>query len=115
MNTTSTEPMSSVPVQFLLYVIPTPPCTILPLILPLTDCLEVEVGVTMTFTLYVMNLCNPTAAITDIIISKSISGMTTGNLSNSTTGNSLSYMPLTWTPQTNQIGSEELCAIAYNK
>ncbi len=114
MNETSMEPMSSVPVQFLIYVLPTPTCTILPLILPLTDCLEVQVGVTMNFTLYAMNLCNSTVIITDIIISQGISGMTAGSLTNSTTNSSLSYIILTWTPQVNQIGSQELCLIAYN-
>jgi len=74
-NETSTEPMSSVPVKFLIYVIPTLTCTILPVILPLTDCLEVEIGVTTNLTLFVMNLCNSTVTITDIIISKEISGI----------------------------------------
>jgi hypothetical protein len=115
MNETSTVPMSSVPVQFLIYVLPTPTCSILPVILPLKGCLEVEVGVTMNFTLFIMNLCNSTVTITDIIISQEISGMTAGSLSNSTTNNSLSYILLTWTPQANQIGSQELCVYAYNK
>lgn len=115
MNETSTEPMSSVPVQFLIYVLPTPTCTILPVILSLTDCLEVQVGVTMSFTLFTMNLCNSTVTITDIIISKAISGMTAGSVTNSTINKSLSYIPLSWTPQANQVGSEELCVFAYNK
>jgi hypothetical protein len=41
--------------------------------------------------------------------------MTTGILKNSTTNKSLSFIPLILTLQANQIGSEELCAIAYNK
>ncbi|CAF3524671.1 unnamed protein product [Rotaria sp. Silwood1] len=112
-NETSTEPMSSVPVQILIYVQATPSCTILPTIVSMTDCLEVQVGVTTNFTLYVTNLCNSSATITEVIISKKISGMTAGNVKNSTT-NTLSYIQLTWTPQSSQIGTQVMCAYAYN-
>ncbi|CAF1314835.1 unnamed protein product [Rotaria sp. Silwood1] len=112
-NETSTEPMSSVPVQILICVEPTPSCTILPTIVSMTDCLEVQVGVTTNFTLYVTNLCNSSATITEVIISKKISGMTAGNVKNSTT-NTLSYIQLTWTPQSSQIGTQVMCAYAYN-
>ncbi|CAF1052963.1 unnamed protein product [Rotaria sp. Silwood1] len=112
-NETSTEPLSSVPVQILIYVQATPSCTILPTIVSMTDCLEVQVGVTTNFTLYVTNLCNSSATITEVIISKKISGMTAGNVKNSTT-NTLSYIQLTWTPQSSQIGTQVMCAYAYN-
>jgi hypothetical protein len=59
--------MSSVLVQFLIYVTPTPTCAILPVILPLTDCLEVEISVTTNFTLFDMNPCNSIVTITNII------------------------------------------------
>ncbi|CAF3333443.1 unnamed protein product [Rotaria sp. Silwood2] len=113
-NDTSTIPMSSVPVQFLIYVLSTPTCLILPLILPLTSCSEVEIGVTINITLYAMNLCGSTVSITDIIVSKRISGMTAGNLINSTKNSSLVYVTFTWTPQSSQIGQQELCIIAFN-
>ena len=106
--------MSSVPVQFLIYVLPTPTCSVLPLILPLTSCLQVEVGVTINITLYAMNLCDSTVDITDIIVAKGITGMVTGNILNSTTNSSLVYVTYTWTPQTNQIGVQEMCTIAFN-
>ncbi|CAF2762476.1 unnamed protein product [Rotaria sp. Silwood2] len=112
-NETSTEPMSSVPVQFLIYVQATPSCTILPVFVSLSDCLEVQVGVTNNFTLYVMNLCNFSATITEAIMTKKISGVTTSNVKNSTT-NTLSYIQLSWTPQSSQIGTQEMCAYAYN-
>ncbi|CAF1047954.1 unnamed protein product [Rotaria sordida] len=113
-NKTSTDPMSSVPVQFLICVKTTPSCTILPVIISLTDCLNVQVGVTTNFTLYIMNLCNSSATITEVIISQAISSMTVGTLTNSTTNTSLSYISLTWTPQSSQIGTQELCVYAYN-
>ncbi|CAF2376906.1 unnamed protein product [Rotaria sp. Silwood2] len=112
-NETSTEPMSSVPVQILIYVQATPSCTILPVMVSLTDCLEVQAGVTTNFTLYVSNLCNSSATITEVIISKKISGMTASSVKNSTT-NTLSYIQLSWTPQSSQIGTQEMCAYAYN-
>ncbi|CAF4764513.1 unnamed protein product, partial [Rotaria sp. Silwood2] len=39
--------------------------------------------------------------------------MTAGNLKNSTT-NTLSHIQLTWTPQSSQIGTQEMCVYAYN-
>jgi hypothetical protein len=108
--------MSSVPVQFLIYVMTNLSCTELPVFLPLTNCFEVQVGTPVNLTLYVMNQCNRTKTIiTDIIDTVSINGMQLGNLTNSTTNVSLSYVTLNWTPQTNQIGSQQFCAIAYTK
>ncbi len=115
-NTTSTVPMSSVPVQFLIYVMANLSCTELPVFLPLTNCFEVQVGTPVNLTLYVMNTCNRTRSIiTDIIDTVSINGMKISNLTNSTTNASLSYVVLNWTPQSNQIGSQQFCAIAYTK
>jgi hypothetical protein len=114
-NDTSLVAMSSVPVQFLIYVLPTPTCSVLPLILPLTSCLQVETGVPINITLYAVNLCDSTVSITDIIVAKGITGMVASNVLNSTTNSSLVYVIYTWTPQTNQIGSQELCTIAFNR
>jgi hypothetical protein len=108
--------MSSVPIQFLIYVLPTPKCPQPPIILPLTDCLQVEVNVSTTFILYVMNLCNVTlSTITTIMPRTFIDGMDIDNLINSTTNTSLVYTTLTWTPQFYQIGSQQFCAVAYTK
>ncbi|CAF3555262.1 unnamed protein product [Rotaria sp. Silwood1] len=113
-NTTSTKPMSSVAIQFLIYVLATPTCTQAPVILPLTDCLEIQVNVAVNFTLYAMNYCNRTKVIiTDLISTVSITGLSASNLVNSTTNTSLVYVTFTWTPQINQIGSQQFCTLAY--
>lgn len=108
--------MSSTPVQFLVYVMPAPACSKAPIIFPLTGCLEVQVGVAVTFQLYAMNLCNRTVAtLTDLILSSEINGMSASNLTVSSTNTSLSYITLRWTPQANQVGYQELCAIAFTR
>lgn len=108
--------MSSVPVQFLIYVLPQPTCSNVPIILPLTECLEVTVGVMQSFNLSVINLCNPNDTdIVDIIISQGITGMQMGNLTTSPINASLVYVTFTWTPQANQIGQQQLCVTAYTR
>jgi hypothetical protein len=105
--------MSSVPVQFLIYVMPTPNCSIAPVILPLTDCLEVTAGVPITFNISAYHMCNPNYTdISDIVVSKAIAGMEAGNLTASPTNVSEFYVTFTWTPQLNQLGPQQLCTIA---
>lgn len=106
--------MSSVPVQILVYVRPSPACSIAPIIFPLSGCLEVQVGVLFSFNISVMNLCDPSVAnLTDLIVSAPITGMTRTNLTKSSTNSSVYYVVFTWTPQISQIGSQDLCATAF--
>lgn len=108
--------MSSVPVQFLIYVLANLSCYEVPVILPFNDCLEVQVGTSINLTLYVLNHCNTTnSRIVDMYVSMEISGVNISRLFNSTTNASLSYITLHWTPQSNQIGSQQFCAAAYTK
>ena len=108
--------MSSVPIQFLIYVLPQPVCSRAPLLLPIDSHQEVQVGTTVTFELYAMNLCDRTIAnLTDIIIAHGIIGMTASNLTSVSTNLSLFYVTLTWTPQPSQIGLQKMCAIAFTK
>ena len=108
--------MSSVSIQFLVYVLAAPTCPQPPVIVPLTGCLEVQVNVPVNFTLYILNNCNKTVAtITDFIPTVSISGMTVSGLANSTTNTSLFYVILSWTPQANQLGAQQFCAVAYTR
>ena len=108
--------MSSVPVQFLIYVLPQSSCSIKPIIFPLSGCLEVRVGVSVSFNIAAINLCDPNVAtLSSIIVSSGITGMTNGYLTNSTTNSSISYITFTWTPQANQVGSQQLCTVAYTR
>ncbi len=115
-NDTSPTSMSSVPIQFLIYVLPPPTCSDAPIILPLAECLEVAIGVPMTFNLSVLNLCDPNVTeVIDIIIPQGITGMQASDLTISSTNASLVYETFTWTPQADQIGSQQLCAVAYTR
>lgn len=106
--------MSSVPVQFLIYVTNAPACSNAPVFIPQTGCLEVTAGVSMSINIYVLNLCDPNAInIADIIATYKSNGMSIGTLQDSPTNSSMVYETLTWTPQTNQIGPQQLCMIAY--
>ncbi len=108
-NESSVIPMSSVPIQFLIYVMSEPTCSLVPIILPLTGCLEVTIGVSISFNLYVLNLCDPNIiGITRVTLSKQIVGVQVGNLTTSLTNTSLVYMTYTWVPQ-------EMCTIAYTE
>ena len=107
--------MSSVAIQFLIIVL-TPSCPTSPVILNLTGCLEVEVNVATTFTLYAQNYCNKTKSITTAILSSDgIDGLQVSNLVNSTTNSTLSYVTLTWTPTASQLGIQTFCAVAYTR
>ncbi|CAF1988984.1 unnamed protein product [Rotaria magnacalcarata] len=113
LDSTSMTPMSSVPVQILIYVQPEPKCSSAPLIFPLDRCLEVQIGISINFNLSMMNLCNETlSTLADIVVSSDITGMTRDNLTNSPNA-SISFVTFAWTPQTNQIGYQKLCIIAF--
>ena len=108
--------MSSIPVQFLIYAIPLPTCSKIPVIIPLSRCFEVKIGVSVTFKLYAMNYCDKAiATLSSITVTQSIDGMTASALTSEPTNSSLSYVTYTWTPQADQIGFQELCAVAYTR
>ena len=108
--------MSSIPIQFLIYVLYNLSCYDEPVILPLTMCLEVQVGQPVSFTLYGMNLCDHNRIIlSDILLTRVINGLTASQLYNSSLSGSLSYRTISWTPQNNQIGYQNFCAIAYTR
>ena len=108
--------MSSVPVQFLIYVMPQPTCSNAPVIIPHTDCMEVTVGISKTFNVTVLNLCNPSTIKIDAILTPlAITGMKMSNLTQMPTNASLYYVTFTWIPQTSQIGLQEMCMIAYTR
>ncbi|CAF0809884.1 unnamed protein product [Adineta steineri] len=55
---------------------PTPNCSITPIIIPLNGCLEVTAGVMKSFNIFVINRCNPFLSnVSDIVVSAGITGM----------------------------------------
>jgi hypothetical protein len=105
--------MSSVPVQFLIYVMPPPTCLIPPVIIHLSGCLEVTVNVSKSFNISALNSCNSTISnITEIVVTSGITGMEVSNLTQVVTNLSLYYLTFTWTPQANQAGLQQLCIVA---
>jgi hypothetical protein len=115
-NSTSTTPMSSVPVQLLIYVMPQPTCGLAPIILPLSRCFDAQVGVSISFNISAMTLCNPNISdINTIYASTAISGMNVTDAVDSLTNASVSYSTFTWTPTSSQLGSQQLCVIAYTE
>jgi hypothetical protein len=108
--------MSSVPVQFLIYVMDDPTCSDPPEIIPLTGCLDVPVGVPRSLNISVENMCYlEDANVTDIVVSTPITGMNAGPLTVSSNDPSVVYTIFTWTPQANQIGDHQFCTIAFTE
>jgi hypothetical protein len=108
--------MSSVPVQFLIYVMPQPTCGLAPVMLPITHCLDVQVGVQITFNLSAVTLCNPNiSGVSEIDMTTTISGMNESDTNDSPTNASVGYASVTWTPDASQVGSQQLCTIAYSE
>jgi hypothetical protein len=108
--------MSSVPVQFLIYVMPQPTCSLMPVIVPVNGCMEVTVGVSISFNITVINNCNPNVSdLADLIISNGPSGIQTDLLTDSLTNDSIAYMTFYWTPDPTQIGPQQLCMVAYTE
>jgi len=109
-------PLSSVPVQLLIYVMDVPTCGLAPVILPFPRCMEVQVGVSISFNISAMTRCDPNVSdIDSIIVSSGIIGMNSSDTIESTTNASISYNIFTWTPTASQIGSQQLCVMAFTR
>ena len=108
--------MSSIPVQFLIYVVPEPNCAEKPIILPVQGCLEVAVSVLFSFNVTILNRCDWNyTSIAELVMSKTIPGVQPGNLTVSENDPSVVYMTWTWTPSLIQAGNQEICFIACTK
>ncbi|CAF1439557.1 unnamed protein product [Adineta steineri] len=110
-NSSSTSPMSSVPVQFLFYAYNTSAsaCAQRPSIIgarPNTACIGAPIGVQLNETVIVQTYC-PGQTIVDIVTSSPI-GMIHSAISNSSSG--IWTMILTWTPTATQSGPQGFCA-----
>lgn len=109
--------LSSVPLQFLVYVYALPACTLKPLLIADRDsatCQVASVGTSFTITFTAINRCGSGRTMTDIatlsfpVILKSA---LVQNISNA----SLWSMQITWVPTLNQVGSQVFCAVASDK
>ncbi|CAF3222228.1 unnamed protein product [Rotaria sp. Silwood2] len=114
-NLSSTTPLSSVPVQFLVQVVSPPTCTILPEVIGIPveqACIPVIVGQTFNSQLIAINNCGSNVTIVDIA-TLSFAGMSKGNIVrlNMTTY----YKTFSWTPTTNQLGIQVQCAMAIDR
>ncbi len=108
--------MSSVPVQLLIYVMDQPTCGLPPVMLPLKRCFDAQVGVSISFNMSAMTLCNPNISDIDTItFSNGIDGMNVSDTTDSLTNASVSYATFTWTPVISQLGPQQLCVIAYTE
>lgn len=112
-NSTSTSPMSSVPVQFLIYVYMPKTCSVPSVTSPAT-CVGVQVGVSHTFNLTAINNCGLSSNISDIAI-QAFLGITRGPLIQVTPNRTVYTMRITYTPTISQVGLQVLCAIALDK
>ncbi|CAF3387502.1 unnamed protein product [Rotaria socialis] len=110
----STNPMSSVPIQFLVYVYAATNCTIKPLLLSdmaSGDCLGAEVGVSVVMHFTAVNLCGSDREIIDIA-TLSFPTIIKSAVVQSPTNASIWSMEMTWIPSAMQVGSQVLCAVA---
>ncbi|CAF2386242.1 unnamed protein product [Rotaria sp. Silwood2] len=112
---TSTTPLSSVPVQFLVHVVSSPSCDTEPVIagIPLEDsCLSITVGQTFNSMLIAINNCGASVTIVDIS-TLSFPGVVKGNLIRFNT--STYYKMISWTPTSSQLGYQVMCAMAFDR
>lgn len=114
-DSASTTPMSSVPVQFLIYVMGEAICGLAPTIIPPTGCFDAQVGVPISFNISAVMPCMPNISEIDVI--KLASGPSGVNVSDTfnTSNATVSYATFTWTPLASQLGPQQFCFIAYSE
>lgn len=93
-----------------------PTCGLAPVVRPLSRCFDVQVNTTITFNISAMTLCDPNvAAIDSIIATNGITGMNVSDTFDLSTNASISYVTFVWKPQQSQLGSQQLCVMAYSE
>ena len=112
-TSTSLQPLSSIPIQFLIYVYATRSCPIPTLTSPST-CVGVQVGIPYTLTLTAINSCGSSSNISDIVI-QTFTGIVAGSLILITPNKTVYAMNVTYTPIASQVGLQILCATALDK
>lgn len=112
-NTTSTVPLSSVPIQFIVKIVAAPTCLNPPEIIPYgPSCIQLRVGETFKTSLFALNHCGSNVRILDIA-SVSFPGMQQNNVQQ--VNSTLFYKNLTWTPTIDQLGYQIMCTVAVNR
>jgi hypothetical protein len=115
-NTTSNVSMSSIPVQFLIYVMPTPVCGLAPEMLPFSRCFDAEIGVQISFNVSAVTLCDPNVSgVNTILVTSTLAGVNFSDTNDSPTNASVGYATITWTPQASELGLQQLCTVAYSE
>ncbi|CAF1627080.1 unnamed protein product [Adineta ricciae] len=113
-STSSSTPLSSVPVQFLVHVVAPPTCPTPPEIIGIPEeqsCIAIGVGQTFLSQIFAVNYC-PSPVVIQDIATLSFTNMIKGNLVN--VNSSLYYKNLTWTPTSAQLGYQVMCAMAFD-
>ncbi|CAF0917524.1 unnamed protein product [Adineta ricciae] len=111
-NSTSTIPLSSVPVQYLVSIVGPASCLVLPEItFSGSSCTPIKVNDTFYGSIFGINHCSSNVTILDIS-TLSFPGLIQGPLTalNST----IYYRALQWTPTIKQLGFQGMCAMALN-
>ncbi len=112
-TSTSLPPMSSTPIQFLIYVYKSKNCSNPTLKSPST-CVGAQVGHPTTVTLTAINSCGSSSNISSIAI-QTFSGIVEGPLVLITPNKTVYAMNITYTPLAYQVGLQILCATALDK
>ena len=114
-NSTSTTPLSSVPVQFLVQVVNPPSCVTPPEIVgipPEDSCTPVIVGETYSSELIAINYRGGSVVIEDVA-TLSFAGVIQSNITKQ--NSSYFYKSFTWTPTSAQLGYQVMCAMAFDR
>ena len=112
-TSTSLAPMSSTPIQFLIYVYQPRNCSNPTLTSPST-CVDAQVGHPTTVTYTVINSCGSSSNISSIVM-QSFSGIVQGPLVLITPNETVYEINITYTPLASQVGLQILCAAALDK
>ena len=111
-TSTSTTALSSIPIQFLIYVYAPKNCSVPTLTGPST-CIDVQVAVSYTVTLTATNNCGSTSNISDVLV-QSFTGVVQGSLT-PVTPPFVYKRDITYTPLATQVGPQIVCAIALDE
>ncbi|CAF3427839.1 unnamed protein product [Rotaria sp. Silwood1] len=110
-SSSSTTPLSSVPVQFLVHVVAPSSCSTPPEVYELSNksCIPITVGHTFTSHLIAINNCGSSVTIIDIS-TLSFAGMVQSSIIQQ--DSMTYYKTLSWIPTTSQLGYQVMCAMA---